>query len=249
MQLENYIEKNLNPTSFTHDFSHLKRTAIGAKWFAKILGCSVNEQQLAYVSGLLHDVIRPPSHNIEHSEAAARKAKEILKKFNFKQTEINTISQAISEHGLTKNSSKVSLALFLSDKVLELMGPYIVFRRCLYIGESLDYKQTEFHEAIIKQFTRKMNQYNPETLKKFHLFKLVNQQFKWVEDFFNAFSAREKWAVEIAEDCYKAGKEQQGLTQTIKTFKPTFKQSSLYKEQALKYIEGELFQEFERLVK
>lgn len=85
-QIEQFVKnKTKNVFSVTHNFGHLKRTAVGAKWFVKILGGTKEEEKLAYIAGLLHDIKRPTTEKICHAKASAESARKILKKFKLKK--------------------------------------------------------------------------------------------------------------------------------------------------------------------
>ncbi|MEM7819584.1 MAG: hypothetical protein QXD48_02035 [Candidatus Aenigmatarchaeota archaeon] len=128
------------------------------------------------------------------------------------------------------------------------MGAFIVFRRCAYIGECVEYKNREFKEVIISHFEKRLSKYNPnEFPRKFS--KLVNYLYQYPKNFLEAFKNNEEWAKEIARYFYNCGRNKMKFEKCIKSFRPKFKESELYKKEALDYVNGKLIKEFEKMIK
>lgn len=246
-KLEDYVKsKTTHIELFTHDFGHLKRVAIGAKWFVKILGGREKEQQLAYVAGLLHDIVRPSTELKDHAKESAEEAKQILQKFEMDAKDIEGVCEAIESHR-AKHDWKTPLhqSVFLADKILEQMGAYVAFRRCMYVAECKDYCA---FEGISKQFEKRMKKFTPDEFPKEFL-KLAKTQFELVIKFVNAFKNKEHWALSIAKESYDNGKKHaKTIEEMIIEYKPISEEDKEYKRDALNYIEGRTFKEFEKLV-
>lgn len=249
-KIENYVkDETKNIESVVHDFPHLKRTAIGSKWFVKISNGSKHDENLAYIAGLLHDIVRPASEKIDHAKASAEKSQKILEKFKFGEGDKKRIVEAIESHR-EKQEWKDALhqSVFLADKILEQMGAVIIFRRSMYVGECEDYANKEPLKSIMEQFRKKLKKFTIlEFPKKFR--KLIRYQYKWSFNFLQALENNEKWAIEIALFGYSAGIKKENIEQTIKKFRPRLiKQKNIYRETIL-YLKNKKFSEFEKLIK
>jgi HD superfamily phosphodiesterase len=245
-KLERYVKKEVGKTgSICHDFSHLKRTAAGAKWFVKILGGNEKEQQFAYIAGLLHDIVRPASEKIDHAEASAIRAKRILDEFDFDKNDIKEMVQAIRDHREAREwKSALHQSVFMADKILEQMGAFIVFRRCMYTGECLDYGEYSA-ETIINHFDKRMKKFSRDVFPdKFS--KLVDYQFGWMAEFFEALKAKEAWALRIASEFFEAARRKETLEYAIRNF-PADGKEKRYKKEAMDYMDGKKFDFFEGL--
>jgi HD superfamily phosphohydrolase YqeK len=150
--------------SLIHRWGHIERTTLGAKWFVRILGGSKEEEELAHIAGILHDIVRPNTEKVDHAQASADEAERILRKFEFEEEKIPLIVQAVRDHRKKpeKWASALHQSIFLSDKLLEQMGPYIVFRRLVYTGELKDYSELDAEEAIIASWKRALKYPTPK---------------------------------------------------------------------------------------
>lgn len=248
--IEKFVKnKTKNVASVTHNFGHLRRAARGARWFAGVLGGDKKEQKLAYIAGLLHDIIRPPSKKICHARASAEKSKKILKQFKIDKSDLNKIILAIRDHSeRVKWESSLHSSVFLADKILEQMGAFIVFRRCMYVGECIDYKKTKAREAIINQFRKRLSKFNPDNFpRKFS--KLVNYQYAWPAKFIKMLENGQAWTSEIAEIFYKYGRKKITPERAIKQFKPKHQGGKKYQKEALEYMKGKKLKSFRKLIK
>jgi len=233
----------------THDFGHLRRVADGAVWFVKVLGGSRREQELAYIAGLLHDIVRPADEKVDHAVASTERGRRILQQFKFGKDDTDAIVEAIRNHRLpVKWKSPLHQSVYLADKIFEQMGAYLIFRRCMYVAESATYKDMLMEEAINKHFAYRM-----ERIKKgdfpLRFSKLVAYQWKWIDEAQKALQAGKPWAWEIAKTSYENGKShEKGLEELILTFEPTHTEGARVKREAVEYLEGKKFKMFERLV-
>lgn len=248
-QIESLVkEETKNVESIVHDFSHLKRTAIGARWFVKILKGPKYDQELAYIAGLLHDIVRPPTEKICHAKASSERSREILDKFDIDKRDKGEVIRAVAHHREKQDwQSPLHQSVFLADKIFEQMGAFIIFRRCMYVGECSDYAEEDALKSIIEHFQKKVVKFTPsEFPEKFR--ELANYQYKWVVEFANSLKNNEEWAVNLAMYGYNAGKSKNLLEGTILNFNPdTEKEKKVYKE-ASDYIKQKKFEEFRKLI-
>jgi len=244
------IERTSIAQSIVHAFDHLKRTAIGAKWFAEKFGCDKELQEKAYLSGLLHDVYRPPS-DLRHAQTLSKDyddAVEILKEFNLSDELIAEVTLPIKTHRRWDNTDNILCkCIFLSDKILENMGAMIVFRRNMYLAETTDYVGVELEEAVVTQYEKRLQLYKPEIFPN-NFLKLANYQYSWPLNYIESYKKKEEWAIYLNEYCFKKGKENAEFEQMIEEFEPKFEKDSEYKEETLQYLQGSKFKSFERLL-
>jgi HD superfamily phosphodiesterase len=247
---ERVREKTIVPLSIAHAFDHLKRTAVGAKWFAGILGCSLEEQEKAYLSGLLHDIHRPPSGKM-HDESISRgyeEAKNILKEFGLPEETIEEIALPIKKHReKLEGESTIYQSVFFADKVLENMGAMIVFRRNMYIGENPEYAGVPLKSAVIKQYEKRLNKFTPSDFPA-RILGLVRYQYQWPCDYLAAYKRKEVWALRLGEYCYEKGKSKSSFVESVESFEPWFEKDSEYKKEAMEYIQGKKFKQFGRMI-
>jgi len=231
----------------SHGFDHLKRTAIGAKWFAQVFGGSESQQSIAYTAGLVHDFERPRSEKIEHKGISASEAREFLKQFDFDSEIKKKIIKLVEEHRYVSNLPLIDQVLFLSDKILEQSGAFIIFRRCVYTGECIDFEGKPFFESITTHWKARMARFKPQVYNQ-KVSRLANYQYSWQLRFFKAFENSEDWAADIAKQCYEEGKKQKkNIIQIIENIE-TNGEGNDFKKEALLYIKGKKFDEFKKLV-
>lgn len=160
-----YYDPSADPA---HDFDHVLRVALMAKRIAHSEGADV---EIAYVAALLHDVGRSDEEYHDHAEAAAARAREILKSHPARKVE--AVAQAILQHRFRMGPVPQSLearCVFDADK-LDAIGAIGVARvfaysgvlgRRLWAGVDADYamrfkrngrdseEHTAHHEYVIK---------------------------------------------------------------------------------------------------
>ncbi|MCX6814412.1 MAG: HD domain-containing protein [Candidatus Aenigmarchaeota archaeon] len=241
-------EMTRNVISVTHDFGHLKRIGIGASWFVKVMGGTKEEQEIAYAAGLLHDIVRPASEKVCHAEASAKESEKILSKLRLDKDTKNLIVQAIKDHRLpVKWVSPLHQSVYLADKILEQMGAFVAFRRCYYVGECQDYKGVEMEEAFRKHFAYRMDRIKKTDFPK-SVRRLLDYQWKWLQDFSVLLNKREPWAVRMSSHMFEAAMKRIHLEDAIRSYKPDSKDAERYRKEAMDYLEGKKFGEFEKLV-
>lgn len=235
--------------SAVHNYGHVKRVADGAVWFVKILGGDEREQQLARIAALLHDIVRPADESIDHAIASTERSRQILEKFNMSPADKEGIIAAIRDHRLpVKWKSPLHQSIYLADKILEQMGAYLIFRRCMYVGESVTYKEIPMKQAINKHFAYRMKRIKKGDFPE-RFSRLVNYHWKWIADAQEALENNKQWAWEIARIAYENGKTREmSLEEMIITFEPTSPEAAKIKKEAMDYLEGKLFKKFEGMI-
>ena len=101
-KLENEVKMRMTNES-AHDFEHIMRVYKNAK---KITGKEKANAKLVLSAVLLHDLISFPksdSRSKMSSIKSSHEAEKILKKYNFSDEEIKTISEAIKDHSFSRN--------------------------------------------------------------------------------------------------------------------------------------------------
>ncbi len=247
--IESLVRKEtMNVFSVIHDFGHLRRTAVGAKWFVKVLGGSSEEQEKAYIAGLLHDIVRPASERECHAKASAYRAKEILLKFNIGPDSLQEIITAILSHRKKHEwTSALHQSVFLADKILEQMGALVAFRRSVWVGECDDYKDIEPEDIILKHFEKRLAMFTPGDFPV-RFSSLVEYQYKWSVELTEALRNNEQWASELVGYGYDAGRMKTNFEDTIAKFNPKAPVQEKIHKEALLYIKGRKFSQFEKMV-
>lgn len=252
--VENIVkEQTKNPESICHDFGHLKRTAEGAKWFVRVSGGNEHEQQLAWIAGLLHDIVGPTTKKVDHALPSAEKAKNILEQLNFSQADIAEVYRAIKDHStkaIINWQSLVHESIFFADKMFEQFGAVIIFRRGMWMAESPDFDWTKAssHDVKSENYEHRAWVYKSEHFPK-RFRKLFEYQFKWVADALEAFKTKKPWAMNIDAKSFAAGKQRIHSEDFIKGYNPISAEDARYKEESLAYIEGKLFEKFESMIR
>ncbi len=248
-EIEEFVKENVTDTLITHDFSHFKRVSIGARWFVTVLKGTKEEETLAYIAGLLHDCVRPDTEKICHAVASTEKARKILNNFNIEPESIERIAQAIRDHRKpVKWTSPLHQSVYLADKLMEQMGHYIAFRRCVFVGECSDYVGRPFESSIENQFDYRINKFDFTKFPSvFH--SMAKEMLKPSIGFHAGFKKREQWAIYLARFCYEKGREgQTAMERIIMDFQPDSEESETYKKEAIEYIKGRKFDYFKKLV-
>jgi len=250
MEIEDFVRKESGSiTVYTHALSHFMRVADGAVWFVGILGGSEREKQLARIAGLLHDIVRPADEAIDHAIASAERSRNILQQFRLEKGDIDAIVQAIRDHRLPVEwKSPLHQSVYLADKILEQMGAYLVFRRCMYVAESVTYDEKLMKEAINEHFAMRIKRIPKDAFPE-RFSRLVDYQYKWITDAQKALKDNKQWIWDLAEFAYNNGKTHAlSLDGMIRAFRPASAEAEKIKKEATDYIEGRLFSKFSKLV-
>ncbi len=248
-EIEGFVKETLRDCLLTHDFSHFKRVAVGASWFVGLLGGDKEEQDLAYIAGLLHDSVRPDTEKVDHAEASADKSRGILEGFGIDSNVINMICQAIGDHRKPVAwESPLHQSVYLADKILEQMGHYVAFRRCVYVGECRDYRNKPFEESIERHFAYRTAKFGMGAFPQ-GFQGLTKKMMEPLLEFQDHLKRREPWALSLARFFFDIGREKSMLMDdAIRAFRPDGELAKKWKKETLAYMEGGKFREWSELV-
>lgn len=234
-----------------HDNDHLRRVAKGAAWFVKMSGGSVDDQKTAYAAGLLHDIIRPKMEKAEgHEIASANMSRKILSRLKVDDDTTKQIVEAITNHRApTKWNSVIHESVFFADKVFELMGPLILFRRCTWVGGCKELHKGSVTDSLIEQFEIKIKKHRPSHFNK-SFRALVNEQYAWPVRFLRALRADDAWALYMGAAGFSNGAHTcLPLHAFVKKFKPIEKKDAEVRNETMKYLNGLKWNEWAALIK
>ena len=247
-KIEEDIKTITKDASPVHGFMHLKRTAVGARWFSECFGGTKEEGDIAYVAGLIHDLKRPSMEKIDHTDISINEAKKVLSMFSFDEIERKQIITFIGEHRVFHDVPLLKQSVFLSDKLLEQSGAYLVFRRSYYVGECEDFLTTPFEEAMKLHWEKKMKKFSPEQFDA-KVRKLALSQFAWVKEFLDAFFQKKPWAQSVAKDFYAFGRDHRpDLDLLIQSYTSEHPETRRFQEEAVHYVEGKKYRFFKLLI-
>jgi len=243
-------EETKDVVSIIHDYGHLKRIAVGARWIVKILNGTKEEEELAYAAGLLHDIVRPATEKICHAEASGEKSRDILSEMGIDRKTTERVVEAIKGHRKPHEwKSPLHKSVYLADKIFEQMGAYINFRACYYVGECKDFAGKDPIESIIKYFDYRIKKFDKRPFDAV-LLPLVEYQLKKRVDFKKLLSEDVPWVREIALNMHDHGRKHDiDIDKAVRGFQPSGKEGEEAKKEALLYMDGELFTKFERILK
>ncbi len=259
--------------SAAHHLGHVQRVGFYAMKYVEFLGKNPALQIQARIAGLTHDRIRYPTEKIPHEEASARFMEALFaKRYGKKATK--QIIEAIAEHGSLPPLSRVGKnvirdAVVFADKFFEANGAYIAFRRAMFMGERKDRIEEakrkgydlSTEEGIQKaaiDFT--LDETNKRIARFSDLSKIpeflhpfVKYQVQWQIKLRDALQRREPSIVNLVTYCFKEGlkpaKQRRPLDEVIRSYKPIGKLDREFKQEALRYLRGELWEEFVKRVK
>lgn len=237
-KIEQHVKKITFHISPVHGFCHLKRTAQGAQWFAQQFNASEYEQTIAYLAGLIHDLERPNSEKIDHTDISLNQAKKLMDNFQVDQTTQQRVLTLIGKHRHFEETPLEDQWVFLADKILEQSGAYVVFRRFYYIGECDDFQDQDFITAGTAHWQYRLNKFSPE---KYHpsVRRLATNQYQWQLDFFQAFKNKEDWTMGLGKTFFDYGRQQEpNLDSLIESYQPKNKLQQEYKDEAIAYLQG-----------
>ncbi len=247
-KIEQHVKKRTGGISPVHGFGHLKRTAIGAKWFARVFGESEDSQNIAYLAGLIHDLERPNTELIDHTDLSVNEAKKLMDDFDVEQATQDKVLNFISEHREFGDLELSAQWVFLSDKLLEQSGAYVIFRRFYYVGECDDFQTTDFYEAIMTHSTKRMKKFDPQNFDQ-KVRRLAEYQFDILKKFMKSFEEKQAWALRLGKVFYDYGKQSSpGLENLIRDYVSETDDEKLLQNEAMAYLDGKKYDEFEKLL-
>lgn len=235
-----------------HDWLHIRNVANGAVFFVRALGGNEREQQLGYVSGLVHDWTREKIETITHEITSAEIVPEIMKDYSsFSGDEISEIVRAVRDHRKpTKWHSPVHQSVYLADKIFEHMGAYIVFRAPAWIGETGDKYSGSNPVEKMFNYCEKIKErvfLDGKTWGEFN--KLAKYQQSWFDRFADSLTKKEEWAIDIINEFADVGKNNGNLEDAIINFKPKTPEQEEYHKETIEYLEGEKIIAFLKMLK
>jgi HD superfamily phosphohydrolase YqeK len=238
--------------SVIHQWGHIWRTTQGAVWFVRVTGGSQREQQLAYVAGILHDIVRPITEKVCHARESAEKALSILDKYSeeFTPSEREEIYNAIRDHRSPASwKTRVHQSVYLSDKILEHMGAYLDFRGAVWAGElsHTDLQGFEPVEAVVAYYEKASPKFLTGLFPDF-VETLVKYQVNWNRKYLSALKKCESWACQMAENLFNQGRQKLDFEHTLFSFKPETKEQQLWTQEMRAYITGQKFPVFQTLI-
>lgn len=246
-EIEEKIKSQTTSLSEVHGYGHLRRTAIGARFFSRFFGESEEDQGIAYVAGLIHDLERPNTEKIDHSDISVREATKFLASFSIEQGIKDKIILLIQTHRHAQDIPLSEQWVYLSDKLFEQMGAYVIFRRGYYVGECEDFMDISMNEAFSSHMKTRMKKFHPDVFN-IKLRKLAEYQYKWEEEFITAFEKKEKWAYQLTQQFYIAGREKTPFESLINSFLPLGVEDQKFKDEAVEYMHGKKYPFFESLL-
>ena len=101
-KLKNQVKKEAEKNDPAHDFDHIIRVHNNAKRLAR---AERVDPRLVLAAALLHDIVSYPKSDpkSKHSSVeSAAKARQMLAKYNYTQSEIRVISDAIRDHSFSR---------------------------------------------------------------------------------------------------------------------------------------------------
>ncbi len=155
MNLKELIERlreevrSMLPRGGTHGFEHTERVYRLALHIGQKVGADL---EILLPAALLHDIGRG---EVNHAEAGARRAREILGKWGVERERIDAIVEAIATHSFSGGREPRTLeAKVLSDAdKLDAMGAIGIYRAATYGGEHrrpLEGFIDHFHEKLLR---------------------------------------------------------------------------------------------------
>ena len=247
-QIEEEIKSQTTSLSEVHGYGHLYRTAVGARFFAQAFGGSKENQEIAYIAGLIHDLERPNTEKIDHADISVREAKSFLDQFSINQDIKSKILHLIETHRQPQDISLTEQWVYLSDKLCEQSGAYVLFRRSYYIGECEDFMNMQMEEAIKHHMNERMEKFKPIVFHD-NVRKLADYQYQFQEEFITKFVAKESWAWHLTETFYQHGRQKDThLEKLIEQFNPITSDERRIQNEARDYIHGKKYSFFESLL-
>ncbi|MGC1120926.1 MAG: HD domain-containing protein [Candidatus Methanofastidiosia archaeon] len=237
--------------SVIHQWGHIWRTTQGAVWFVKTTGGSQREQQLAYVAGILHDIVRPITEEVCHAQASAEKALLILDNYSeFTMSEKEEIYNAIRDHRKPVSwKTRVHQSVYLSDKILEHMGAYLDFRGAVWAGElsHTDLEGLEPVNAVITYYEEASPKFLTGLFPDF-VKNLVEYQIDWNRKYLSALKTGESWACQMAENLFNQGRQKHDFEYILSSFEPQNKKQQIWTREMKAYVIGQKFPVFQPLL-
>lgn len=277
--IERYIRMTFNRLaregrlSAAHHLGHVERVSFYAGKYVELLSKNPALQIQAKIAGLTHDRIRYPTEQISHEEASARFMESLFSKRYGKEA-TKRITIAIAKHGKLPALSEVGRnvvrdAVVFADKFFEANGAYIAFRRAMFMGErkdrleearrkgynlnTMEGRRKAAIDFTLDETKKRIARFSDLSKIPKFLHPFVKYQVSWQIKLRDALQRREPSIVNMVtylfEEGLKPGKKRRPLDEVIKSYKPIGKLDRKFKQEALRYLSGELWEEFVKRVK
>lgn len=174
LELTTFVEKYLRQRikdgfqSKVHDFSHAYWVAAKAAELVEKEGGGIQDQKLAFIAGLFHDIVRPKPLLVNSFDEppelqSAKIVVQKLSELGFSQKEIDEVQKAITGHsfGVEVSGNRqdiqttrglVAECVIAADKIRQLK-PSIVKERAIYIKESIE---NPSKQQVVEYWKRRM---------------------------------------------------------------------------------------------
>ncbi|GEM_PF-1348481 len=176
---------------------------------------------------------------------------------------IRLAGQMPSKKGFRKDL--VHSGLVFADKFFEANGAFIAFRRAYFMGERED-RRKEMRDNGLTPAEAAVRITLDETKKRIKAFSdlskipgilhpFVRYQVEWQERLKQGLEERKPWAVHLASALfqeglkYKTSEQPRSLEETIRNYAPVSEEDARFKEETLRYFNGDLWNTFIRLVR
>ena len=257
--------------SSAHHLGHVARVSHYARRYVEFMGGSAALQQQARIAGKSHDRIRYATEEVTHEGASGKFMQGLFEK-RYGKAATKRLGKAIKLHGTIpgpKGFGKeiIREGVFWADKFFEANGAYIGFRRAMFMGErkdrraearklGLNLRKPEDVKTAAVRFTLEETKLrvakfsNLSTIPK-EMHGFVKYQVGWQEKLRAGLEKKRPWAVHLAETFFAEGlkKKPRQLDEVIKSYKPVGRTDAAFKKEALRYFNGDLWEEFTKRVK
>lgn len=181
---------------------------------------------------------------------SADKAVILLAPYQLSAEDMKLIYDGIADHEFKRmwGAYRVGDGVAIADKLCEASGVYICFRHATsakFAGP--DVTAGSMVSGMAGDIRRVIENYNA----KYYPPKLQNlalAQQKWTEEYVDALENEREWAIYLTESMRSLGREKRTLENAIASYKPAFERDAVFKEEALKYINGEKLNSFQDLI-
>lgn len=152
--LRRWVRERMASAPGGHGWDHVERVERMALRLAREVGA---QEEIVRAAALLHDVCREEEQRTgrDHSQGAARLARERLPAWGFEPEAVEAIARCIEEHRFQRGRGASSLeAQVLSDAdKLDALGAFGILRVFTYAGahgRPLEASLQHFHEKLLR---------------------------------------------------------------------------------------------------
>ena len=243
-----------NASMRSHRKGHIHRTRDGAVWYVDHLYGEEREQQLAYVAGQLHDIVRPRTDEKCHAQLSSEKAYNILRDYSeFTEKEKVEICEAVKDHRKRplEWKSPLHVSVYLADKTLEHMGAYLD-GRVSYAAGANDLEELDGMEPLewLKEYYSMASKKFLEAKFPSFCHNLVSYQINWNNIFLKAMKDEQDWCCDMITQIAESAQNGMDMDEALTSFQPNDTLRQLDWSMEMKeYIDGSLFGTLRRLLK